>query len=421
MKTTIVSAYDTLGMQVNGYLLHKRLLREGHDSRMVVYRKGSEDERVRELGSAMRRRVNRVTTRFEYRLGTHSVLPVLSGALSRLPEIADADIVNLQLIHNAPFFSLVNLPALSRNRPVVLSLHDMFMFTGHCVHSFACNRWTTGCGACPDLTIPFAIALDTTAFHWRLKKWVFGRSDIDLVVGSAWLRDRVRQSPILSHLPLHHIPFGVDEAIYKPGIKFAARSRLGIPQDADVIAFRSSPFGDNPFKGTPFVEAALQQYVPAKDTWLITFDGVGGLDPLRNKYRILELGWVYDERSIAEALNAADLFLMPSIAESFGLMAIEAMACGTPSIVFEGTALTETINAPECGIAVRYKDSEALAGAIQTVLADNELRTRLRESGLQYFSAKHTFSRYASAYMELFRRLSADRKIGVAARSGVVG
>jgi glycosyltransferase involved in cell wall biosynthesis len=410
MKSTIISAYDLQGMQVNGYLLHRRLLRDGHDSRMVVYRKTSDDERVRQIGSKMRRSINAALTRYEYRMATHSVLPILSRDLVDLPEVRDADVVSLQLIHNAPFFSLLDLPALSRRSRVVLSIHDMFMFTGHCVHAMDCMRWKTGCGSCPMLHTPFPVAWDSTAIHWRLRKWVFGRSDIDLVVGSPWQRERVQQSPILQHLPLHYIPYGVDEMIFKTGDRAAARASLGIPAEAQVIAFRSAPFGENIFKGTEYIDKALQRYTPSRETWLLTFEGIGGLNSLRGKYRFREMGWVNDQMAVAQALRAADVFLMPSIAEGFGLMAIEAMACGTPSIVFKGTALPETVAAPQSGLAVPHRDSDALALAVERLLADADLRATLVANGLRKFAAEYTFSTYAARYIDLFESL-AERRV----------
>jgi glycosyltransferase involved in cell wall biosynthesis len=304
---------------------------------------------------------------------------------------------------------LLQLPRLTRKRRVILSVHDMFLFSGHCVYSLDCERWMTGCGSCPDLEIPFQMLSDTTALNWKLKRQVFRRSKLDLVVGSPWQRERVRKSPILEHFPLHYIPYGVDTRVYRILDKAAIRAKLGLPQNADVISFRSVHHGRN-FKGTEFIEAALHRYQPRRETWLLAFEGRGGLESLCGKYRIMELGWIENTGTIAEALNAADLFLMPSIAEAFGLMAIESMACGTPVIVFEGTALPETINAPECGIAVPYKNSEALAQAIDQVLGNPELHRRLRENGLRHVAAKHSFDAYAEGYLRLYQRLTEETR-----------
>jgi glycosyltransferase involved in cell wall biosynthesis len=394
---------------VNGYLLHKFLEERGHDSHMVVSRKLSNDVNVHQLGSPMLERLNKVAGMAQKAISTHCILPVLSAGMADLPCVANADIVNLQLLHNAQFFSLLQLPRLSRRRRVILSIHDMFLFTGHCVYSLDCERWNTGCGSCPDLGIPFRMLSDTTAANWKLKRWAFGRSSLDLVVGSPWQAERVGKSPILGQFPLHYIPYGVDTRVYTVRDKAASRAKLGLPPDAHVIAFRSVPFGKN-FKGTEYIEAALREFTPRKETWLLTFEGVRGLDSLRGKFRFLELGWIEDTTAIAAALGAADLFLMPSIAEAFGLMAIESMACGTPVIVFEGTALPETINAPDCGIAVPYKDSAALGRAIEEVLGNPELHRRLRENGLRHVAAKHSFDAYAEGYLRLYKRLTEETR-----------
>lgn len=270
-----------------------------------------------------------------------------------------------------------------------------------------CERWQIGCGSCPDLDLPFSLNFDTSAINWKLKKWAFDRSQLDLIVGAPWQRERVNRSPILSRFPLHYIPYGVDTRIYKVLDRQRCREELGIPPDAQVIAFRSVLFSRN-FKGTEYIEQALCTYNPAKSVVLLTFEGVGGLASLRNKYSVIELGWVSSQELIARALNAADLFLMPSIAEGFGLMAIESMACGTPVIVFEGTALPETINAPKCGIAVPARDSGALAQAIEAVLENDGLRGELRENGLRHVAAQHTFEMYAGRYLDLYRELKKE-------------
>lgn len=402
-----ISGYDTFGIQVNGFLLHKYLEEQGHRSRMLVYRKMSADPAVQQLGGWTTRGLNRVAQGLQKVVSTQCILPLLSWGIADHPWVRDADMVNLQLVHNAQFFSLLNLPCLTTKRRVILSVHDMFLFTGHCLYSLECQRWQTGCGSCPDLGLPFPISIDTSAINWKLKKWVFDRSRLNLVVGAPWQRERVSRSPLLSRFPIHYIPYGVDTRVYRVLNRQACRSEFGIAADAHVITFRSVTRSRH-FKGTEYIIDALQRYSPSRETYLLTFEDSGGLELLRGKYRIIELGWVMDRSKIARALNAADVFLMPSIAEGFGLMAVESMACGTPTIVFEGTALPETINAPTCGIAVPYKDGAALARAIASILGDDAFRAGLRQNGLRHVAAKHTFKMYADRYLELYRALKAD-------------
>jgi glycosyltransferase involved in cell wall biosynthesis len=95
-------------------------------------------------------------------------------------------------------------------------------------------------------------------------------------------------------------------------------------------------------------------------------------------------GYVPDEDLVA-LYNAADLFVYPSIFEGFGLPALEAMACGTPVITSNTSALPETVG--DAALMVDPLDVEALAGVIATVLRDEDLRTRLRAQGIERAAA----------------------------------
>ena len=409
LKVVQVSATDLVGMQVNGFIIHKWLQEEGHDSKLLVNSKKSDDESVREIGSSLKRKLNPLFVQAEARLDSVAMLPILSHHIDKDPWVRQADVVNLHLIHAAPFFSLMNLPRLSRKKKVILSVHDMFFLTGHCVYSGDCERWKTGCGSCPQLDVPFKISRDTTARNWRLKNWIFNQSSLDIVVGSAWQEERVSQSPFLSRFRRHMIPYGVDLRVFKPGDKNEARRRMGLPENAHVIAFRSAPFHRN-FKGTDYIQQALQIVQPSRPTILLTFDEVGGLDNLRNKYQFDELGWVFDDEKIAMALQAADVFLMPSTAEAFGLMAIESMACGTPPIVFDGTALPDTIGGPDCGVIVPQGDAAMLAKAITDCLEHPERMDVYRCNGIRHVSSKHSFEEYAHRYLNLYQKIAKENR-----------
>ena len=107
----------------------------------------------------------------------------------------------------------------------------------------------------------------------------------------------------------------------------------------------------------------------------------------------------------AVALSAADVFLMPSIQEAFGLMAVEAMACGTPVIVFEGTALPSVIRAPHGGLAVPARDSVALAGAIKRLLDDDDLRSELGGQARQIAEREYAFPLYIQRHLSLYEEV----------------
>ena len=74
---------------------------------------------------------------------------------------------DLVLCHNlhGGYFDLRALSALSGRVPVALRLFDTWLQTGHCAYSLGCGRWQTGCGECPDLTIPPAILRDASRIN----------------------------------------------------------------------------------------------------------------------------------------------------------------------------------------------------------------------------------------------------------------
>jgi len=128
---------------------------------------------------------------------------------------------------------------------------------------------------------------------------------------------------------------------------------------------------------------------------------------LRATYQFVELGWTEDQELMALAHSATDVFLMPSSAEAFGIMAIEAQACGAPVIVAEGTALPETAGAPEACLVVPQGNAEALAAAIARIMDEPELRRSLGEAGLSHVKTRHDFVAHAEAHLDLYEAMMA--------------
>ena len=95
--------------------------------------------------------------------------------LDALP--APPDIIECHNLHGG-YFDLRALPWLSRQAATVLVLHDAWLLSGHCAHSFDCDKWQTGCGACPDLSIEPALRRDGTAHNWTVKQGVYAQSRV---------------------------------------------------------------------------------------------------------------------------------------------------------------------------------------------------------------------------------------------------
>ena len=92
------------------------------------------------------------------------------GVQSLVDSLSDKpDIIHCHNLHGG-YFNIQSLIELSREFPVILNLRDAWLLTGHCSYFFDCERWKSGCGDCPDISIYPAIRKDRSAENWEMKK-----------------------------------------------------------------------------------------------------------------------------------------------------------------------------------------------------------------------------------------------------------
>jgi glycosyltransferase involved in cell wall biosynthesis len=397
-----VTDADLPARRFNGYDLLDDLAARGVRGKQAVLGKSSDNPDVVSLFAGrgdedLQFRLQEV----ERRHSINNLLFPWGRLLAETKEFRDADVVHYHLIHNQ-VISLYDLKWLFGLKPSVWTFHDPWPLTGHCIHPMGCEGWLNGCRPCPFLDRLFPLADDHADRMWRAKKRLFSELDLDVVVASDWMRDRVRRSPVTSHLQnVHVIPFGIDTRLFAPDDeKASSRRRLGIPESDFVVLFRASLWD---VKGLPYIIDALGARQPTRPTTLLTLGERGLVQGLRRDYRIVELGWVDDEALYPLVFSACDVFLMPSLAEAFGFMAVEAMAAGRPAVCFEGTALPAVTHAPECGIAVPAGDASALRDSVDRLAADSSEAARRGRLGRSIVAEYYGFERYLDSMAQLYR------------------
>jgi len=194
---------------------------------------------------------------------------------------------------------------------------------------------------------------------------------------------------------LHIIPCGVDLGVFRPMRQSDAREALGRDQCERIVLFVGRI---EQIKGIDVLLRALgllffRHPELRNDVCLLVVGGA--LDPnddspeiekveelqrLVHQHRMeANVSFVgsMDQQRLALFYAAADVCAVPSLTESFGLVALEAMACGTPVVGTRVGGLQTLIDHGESGLLVPAGDYQALAESIATVLTDHRLRMHL--------------------------------------------
>jgi len=364
MKVLQVNGYESPGRRFNGLAITPLLKKQGIDSQHLVWLKDTQDPNVLTLEGKWTRKCNKIVNDIERIFSLQSVLYPHGSQIMRMPAFQKADVLHLHIIHSG-FFSLSTLPKMTRLKPTVWTLHDPWALTGHCIHPFDCTRWQIGCGKCPNLGSEFPLRKDNTQYLFNYKRKHYQKSQFEIIVASQWMRTLVEKSPLFQGVKVHQVPFGIDLNFFSIKAAPLAKKRFNIPEDSLVICFRAV---DNAFKGVPYIIQALEKIKTDQNICLLTLNHCNLINQFADRFQLVNLEWTNDDELLRDAIAAADIFLMPSLVEAFGMMAIEALACQKPVIVFEGTALPEVTFAPEVGIAVPSRDGETLAQVLQRLI-----------------------------------------------------
>lgn len=217
---------------------------------------------------------------------------------------------------------------------------------------------------------------------------------------------------------------GTDTDLFTPGTdRNTERSRrlLGIPLDAELVAFVGRL---QQFKGPQVLIRATAELVrrdPTRKLRVIICGGASGAATTERQYMKLaeELGVsrrvrFLDPRPPEELVTiyqAADIVAVPSYNESFGLVAMEAQACGTPVIAARVGGLPVAVSEGETGLLVDGHDTNDWADAIEQLLDDDDTRLRMAGEAVAHaanFSWSASASQLASVYMDAVNVETAD-------------
>jgi glycosyltransferase involved in cell wall biosynthesis len=390
------------GAAIAGYRLHQGLLAQSIYSRLLVGTVKTSSELVQAVPRKLR--IENQLGRLTRSTGLNYVNHVSTFDVHKSSFYQEADILNFHNLHTG-YFNYLAIPTLTNSKPAIYTLHDMWSFTGHCAYSYECDRWKTGCGKCPDLDTYPSVCRDNTRLEWRLKNWVYSRSNLSIVTPSKWLTEQAKQS-MLNRFSIHYIPYGIDTEAYQPLDPELCRLLLGIPARKKVLMFGAESLKDTRKGGDLLLKALSNLPLSLKsETVLLTLGH--GSEAIGEAVGIptLNLGYVSSDRLKSIAFSAADLFVFPTRADNLPLVLQESMACGTPMVSFKIGGVPDLIRPGITGYLATPEDAQDLCNGIVQLLEDENLRETMSQQCRAIVLEEYPLELQAQRYIELYRQV----------------
>ena len=232
----------------------------------------------------------------------------------------------------------------------------------------------------------------------QINRMVFQRA-AHVVAWSNWVRQSLLNDYGLAEDRVSLVPPGVDLELWSP-----AAPRIDRPRpDAVQILFVG---GDFKRKGGPVLLEAFQ-HIPAgqAELHLVTREPIAPTAGVHVHHNLQP-----NSPSLRELYRKSNLFVLPSLAEAFGLAAVEALACGLPCIVSKTGGLAEIIRHGKTGLVVRPGNVQDLADALAALIANPQRRAEMGQAARldadQRFDARRNASRIVDLILASVTRVT---------------
>lgn len=380
--------------------LHEAMQSKGIESFVACPDLASLPENGYKIGNKLDWKLHALLSRITGKQGYFSRFAT-KGLLDYISEVKP-DVIHLRNLHS----NYINLPMLlkyiaEKDIATVLTLHDSWFYTGKCVYyiEFNCDRWEAHCGNCPALKAGNpSLFLDKTTEMLADKKKLFSAIRRLAVVGvSQWVTDDASRSILKDSSIVQCIYNWIDLERFHPRDCKELKKSMGIENKFVILGIAMSW---NKLKGIGIFHE-LADILP--DDCQIVLVGDDSAVELKNA-KIKYLGTVKDVDVLSKLYAMADVFVNPTIQETFGKTTAEAMACGTPVVAYNGTATPELVGSDgSCGFLIDENDARLYCDKILQI----KMKSKSTFSKATRSRAERLFSKDKNIqmYFEIYERL----------------
>ncbi len=378
------------------------LRREGHTC-AVAYSVGASDhpEFEYQIGSKMDTKLHGLLSRVSGKQGYFS-----KSATRKLLNFTDEFAPDVVVLHNL-HANYIHLPMLlgylaEKDIATVAVLHDCWFYTGKCCHYTVadCYKWQERCGDCPALKkYNTSWFFDKTAEMLADKKTLFSAIPRLGVIGvSDWLTKEAQKAPVFQNAKvIQRIYNWVDTGLFAPQDTTALRAQMGLQNKRILLCVAS---GWSKAKG---LDAVLRLAERLTKEQILLLVGNAPQEQLTDPH-IRHIHATNDTKELAALYSMADVFVQPSLEETFGKVTAEALSCGTPAVCFDSTANPELVG-EGCGKVVPANDDQAMQNAVQSILNRGKagFSQNCRNFALQNFEMGKNLREYSDLFEKLCR------------------
>lgn len=409
---------DNYGAMAAAYELHKTLLQKGEKSDFFVRDKTREEDSIIELGysDSIEERLNRIINKlyFEENRENPGVAPVDFDCLGiewnkQLEDrLKRYDILHIHCV--AGFLSMDNIYQMAGlGKPIVWTMHDFHAFTGGCHCPEQCKKYEDDCSECPELKKNYLNITQKTLLE---KQRRYPKS-IQIVTASVWLKEIVLRSKVFHDNPCEIIPIGIDTECFIQKDKRKMKEKIGLPEDTKVILVGAQSLGMN-VKGYVHFKRVLEivkadcyckNLISEHKLVLLTFGGTDNISNYESGIPVVNKGFIKERTRLREIYNAADVFAFPSVQDTFGMTAVEAMSCGVPTVAFDVGAMSDVIVQGVNGYKVELDNYSSMASYVIQILRENPINANMcRKRIVEYYSLKIETEKMLQLYHRMIEK-----------------
>ena len=365
------------------------IVQQGHDC-VIAYGRGEAKgwDKTYKITSSLGNRIHYLKSRLFDKHGLGSTRE--TKRFIKFIKEYNPDVIHLHNIHGYYLNYKVLFEYLKTSKAkIVWTLHDMWPLTGHCACYLECNKWETGCYDCKKLSeYPKAI-FDNSANNYKLKKDLFSCvNNITLVAVSRWIKNEIKKS-FLKDCDIRVINNGIDLNIFKP-TESDFRKCYNLENKKVLLTV-----ADRWTERKGFSDYLKLAEMLDENTKLVM---VGLTQEQKNNLpsNIIGITRTENQQRLVEIYSSSDLFVNFTYSDTFGMVNIESLACGTPVLTYRTGGSPEMLT-DATGFIVEQGDLEKALEMINKFKKTDQIIKDCIEHS-QLFNKTKQFMNYLKIY-----------------------